>query len=69
MMVKKAPHLNLFAFHRVLEQLPEARLTMAGGGPLWATCRDLIKELMMLDRVTRNRGKFPSKGGVKAALL
>ncbi len=42
---KKAPHLTLEAFRRVLAVRPEARLTMAGTGLLWESCARLVKAL------------------------
>ncbi len=40
---KKAPHLTLLAFARVVRDLPEARLTMVGDGDLWETCHQLVR--------------------------
>ena len=45
MVEKKAPNLTLMAFARVLEQCPEARLKMIGGGELLEACRDLVVSL------------------------
>lgn len=42
---KKAPHLTLLAFHKVLKKVPNATLVMAGDGPLWSACKDLVKAL------------------------
>jgi colanic acid/amylovoran biosynthesis glycosyltransferase len=42
---KKAPHLTLLAFERVLATCPEARLTMIGEGPLWNATRQLAAAL------------------------
>ena len=42
---KKAPHLTIRAFAKVREQYPEARLTMAGIGPLWEQSKKLASEL------------------------
>lgn len=42
---KKAPETTLLAFAQVLEQLPEARLTMAGDGPLRLCCMRLARHL------------------------
>lgn len=44
---KKAPHLTLLAFHKVLKKVPNATLVMAGDGPLWSVCKDLVKALEM----------------------
>jgi len=44
---KKAPQLTVRAFRRVLDQRPEARLTMVGAGKLWEACRELVEELGM----------------------
>ena len=40
---KKAPHLMLLAFARVVRDHPEARLTMVGDGDLWETCHQLVR--------------------------
>jgi glycosyltransferase involved in cell wall biosynthesis len=40
---KKAPHLALMAFRKVAALRPEARLTMAGDGPLREACLQLVK--------------------------
>ncbi len=42
---KKAPHLTLFAFKKVLESHPDAHLVMVGQGPLLQLSKDLCKEL------------------------
>ncbi|MBL7939113.1 MAG: glycosyltransferase [Flavobacteriales bacterium] len=44
---KKAPHLTLRAFRTVLDQRPEARLTMVGKGKRWDECNTLVTELGM----------------------
>jgi glycosyltransferase involved in cell wall biosynthesis len=49
---KKAPHLTLVAFARVLERRPESRLRMLGGGALLPVCRDLAKALQLEHAVT-----------------
>jgi colanic acid/amylovoran biosynthesis glycosyltransferase len=41
---KKAPHLTIEAFARVVQQFPEARLDLVGGGPLEEKCRALVRE-------------------------
>lgn len=48
---KKAPYLTLLAFKDVLETFPQARLTMAGDGPLMNTCRNLAKVYSLTDFV------------------
>ena len=35
---KKAPHLTLSAFERLVQRMPEAKLTMVGQGPQWESC-------------------------------
>lgn len=49
---KKAPHLLLFAFSKVVQQIPGAHLTMIGDGPLLPVCRDLIAHLNLNDNVS-----------------
>jgi colanic acid/amylovoran biosynthesis glycosyltransferase len=44
---KKAPHLTLLAFKKVLEKVPEARLKMFGTGDLYEACCQLTKALQM----------------------
>jgi colanic acid/amylovoran biosynthesis glycosyltransferase len=44
---KKAPHLTLLAFKKVLESYPDARLLMIGDGPLWETCHQLTGALRL----------------------
>lgn len=48
---KKAPHLTLLAFARAADGHPEARLVMAGDGPLLDACRTLARALGVDDRV------------------
>lgn len=48
---KKAPHLTLLAFHKALQQFPDAHLKMIGDGPLWQVCKDLVIHLGMENRV------------------
>lgn len=40
---KKAPHLLLLAFERVLRQAPDARLRVIGDGPLRGVCDDILE--------------------------
>jgi glycosyltransferase involved in cell wall biosynthesis len=49
---KKAPALTLLAFRKVLDQRPEARLTMVGRGELWESCSQLVKALKMDEQVS-----------------
>jgi glycosyltransferase involved in cell wall biosynthesis len=42
---KKAPQLTLLAFRRVVDQCPDARLTMVGDGPLREACAQMIVAL------------------------
>jgi len=48
---KKAPYFTILAFNRVLQQYPDATLTMAGDGPLWNTCTNLVAYLKIGHRV------------------
>jgi glycosyltransferase involved in cell wall biosynthesis len=40
---KKAPHLTIFAFHKVLAEIPDAKLIMAGDGLYVDLCEDLVR--------------------------
>lgn len=42
---KKAPHLTLLAFQRVLQDVPDARLILIGNGPLWDACYQMVRAL------------------------
>lgn len=42
---KKAPHLTVLAFERVVRAVPEARLVMIGDGPLRDACTQLVGAL------------------------
>ncbi len=44
---KKAPHLTIKAFDKVLEKHPDARLVMIGGGELLQASKELIEALRM----------------------
>lgn len=48
---KKAPHLLILAFQKVLEHVPEAKLIMIGTGPLLHACKSLVKSLKMESQV------------------
>lgn len=54
---KKAPHLTLLAFARVLRQVPDARLEMAGDGPLFGACKWLARSLGIEHAVTFHGSK------------
>jgi len=50
----KSPHLTILAFHRVVQRIPEATLTLVGkggGGELFEACVILVKALGLEDRV------------------
>jgi colanic acid/amylovoran biosynthesis glycosyltransferase len=49
---KKAPYLTVLAFSKVLDQFPEAKLIMAGDGPLLNTCINLVEYLGITDAVS-----------------
>jgi colanic acid/amylovoran biosynthesis glycosyltransferase len=49
---KKAPHLTILAFQKVLKACPEAKLTMVGDGALLDACRILVDALGMNEAVT-----------------
>lgn len=42
---KKAPHLSILAFKKVVDQIPEAVFVMAGEGPLLNACKDLVRAI------------------------
>jgi glycosyltransferase involved in cell wall biosynthesis len=44
---KKAPNLTIQAFKRVVQVFPDAKLKMAGDGPLLETCKNLVKALQL----------------------
>jgi glycosyltransferase involved in cell wall biosynthesis len=48
---KKAPHLTLMAFKKVVEDYPDAKLVMIGDGPLWEACKQLTNALDITDKV------------------
>jgi len=48
---KKAPYLTIMAFAKVLREIPEARLTLIGDGPLLDPCRKIIKALHLEEQI------------------
>ena len=48
---KKAPHLTLLAFRRVVDAVPDAELTMVGNGALLDACRQMARALGLEGRV------------------
>ena len=48
---KKAPHLTILAFGKLIESFPSARLRMVGDGPLLTVCRDLVSHLGVKESV------------------
>lgn len=48
---KKAPYLTLLAFDRVRRRHPEARLVLAGDGPLFETMHNLVATLGLAEAV------------------
>jgi glycosyltransferase involved in cell wall biosynthesis len=49
---KKAPHLTLLAFKKVLDAFPQARLCMIGDGPLREACRQIASTCNMTAAVS-----------------
>ncbi|HEY9169354.1 MAG TPA: glycosyltransferase [Lutibacter sp.] len=48
---KKAPYYTIFAFLGVLQKFPDAKLVIAGEGPLLNACKNVVKYLNILDNV------------------
>lgn len=48
---KKAPYYTILAFKKVLEYYPKAKLVLAGNGPLYNTCENLIKYFKIEDNI------------------
>ncbi len=48
---KKAPHLTIFAFRKVADVYPLAKLIMVGEGELLNICKELVKQLNLKDNV------------------
>ncbi|WP_165730499.1 glycosyltransferase [Polaribacter sp. 20A6] len=49
---KKAPYYTILAFQKVLKQFPEAQLKLAGDGPLFNSCLNIIRFLKIGGNVT-----------------
>jgi colanic acid/amylovoran biosynthesis glycosyltransferase len=58
---KKAPHLTLQAFDKVLEKHPDARLVMIGGGELFESSKALVETLGMKHAVEFAGVKSPEE--------
>lgn len=58
---KKAPQLALSAFELLLEQVPDARLTMIGQGPLWESCVQRVRGSALKDHVSLPGVKKPTE--------
>ncbi len=58
---KKAPHLTIKAFDKVLEKHPDAKLVMIGGGELLASSQKLVDELGMKHAVRMLGVKSPNE--------
>jgi colanic acid/amylovoran biosynthesis glycosyltransferase len=48
---KKAPHLTLLAFKKVVEECPQSCLIMIGDGPLFEACKQLAKAFGVVNAV------------------
>ncbi len=57
---KKAPHLTILAFYKVLKQHEDATLVMAGDGHLLNMCKDLVKALQ-IEKSVFFKGKINQK--------
>lgn len=56
---KKAPHLTIQAFRKVLEEIPESKLIMVGDGELLEMCRELVENLGLSGKI-EFKGVLPS---------
>lgn len=60
---KKAPHLTVLAFSRVLRAAPDARLVFVGDGPLYGPCKRLAQALGLGASVELRGVQSPSQIG------
>ncbi len=58
---KKAPHLTILAFQKVVEKHNDAKLIMVGDGMLLQTCQDLVSQLGLKDNITFAGEKNPEE--------
>ena len=58
---KKAPHLTIKAFDKVLEKHPDAKLVMIGGGELLTASQKLVEELQLKHAVAILGVKTPDE--------
>lgn len=56
---KKAPHLVIKAFHKVLSEISDAKLIMVGNGDLWEQSKQLAKALNVFDKIDFQGIKTP----------
>lgn len=49
---KKAPYFTILAFNEALKKFPDAKLRIAGDGPLLPVCKDLVKYLKIEKNIT-----------------
>jgi glycosyltransferase involved in cell wall biosynthesis len=48
---KKAPYYTILAFKEVISHYPNAKLVIAGDGPLWDSCRNLVRYYNLENKV------------------
>jgi len=58
---KKAPHITIMAFKDVLSEMPQAKLVMAGDGPLWESAKQLVTRLELYDAVSFVGAQSPAQ--------
>lgn len=57
---KKAPHLTILAFKKVVDKFPDAKLKMIGDGALLPVCRDLAQHLGISENVVFRGVQLPA---------